>query len=235
MHALPTDGIEAVLFDLDGTLMDTDDQAVERLGRRLRHLGLRDPQRAARWLVMAAETPLNALMTLLDLVGLDRPLSRLSRQLCRWRGVSTSPEFRIIPGVPQMLACLKEHYRLAIVTTRPRCDALAFLGQYGLDGSFEVLVTSESTFRLKPHPAPIRQAIEALGLPPERCLMVGDTTVDMRSARRAGVWALGVLCGFGERRELERAGAHAILESTADLASLLLDERDRIVPCAPTC
>jgi len=51
--------------------------------------------------------------------------------------------------------------------------------------------------------------------------MVGDTTVDVKSARRAGAWAVGVLCGFGEQEELERAGAHAILESTAQFPSLL--------------
>ncbi len=52
--------------------------------------------------------------------------------------------------------------------------------------------------------------------------MVGDTTVDVRSARRAGSWSVAVLCGFGERDELERAGAHLILENTTDLGPLLL-------------
>jgi len=47
--------------------------------------------------------------------------------------------------------------------------------------------------------------------------MVGDTPVDIRAARRAGAWAIGVLCGFGEPRELRRAGAHLILPSTGDL------------------
>jgi phosphoglycolate phosphatase-like HAD superfamily hydrolase len=60
-----------------------------------------------------------------------------------------------------------------------------------------------------------------LGVPVERCAMVGDTTVDVKAARRAGAWAVAVLCGFGEREELERAGAHVILEHTAQLSSLL--------------
>jgi N-acetyl-D-muramate 6-phosphate phosphatase len=50
--------------------------------------------------------------------------------------------------------------------------------------------------------------------------MVGDTTVDILSARRAGAWAIGVLCGFGEERELWRAGAHMVLHTTADLLAL---------------
>jgi phosphoglycolate phosphatase len=52
--------------------------------------------------------------------------------------------------------------------------------------------------------------------------MVGDTTVDVKAARRAGAWSAAVLCGFGERQELERAGAHVVLNSTADLQLLLL-------------
>ncbi|MBL7063321.1 MAG: HAD family hydrolase, partial [Anaerolineae bacterium] len=86
---------------------------------------------------------------------------------------------------------------------------------------FDALVTRESTWRLKPHPAPVRHAARLLGVPVEQCAMVGDTTVDVKSARRAGAWAVGVLCGFGEREELERASAHVVLEHTAQLTSLL--------------
>jgi phosphoglycolate phosphatase len=67
----------------------------------------------------------------------------------------------------------------------------------------------------------VRHAAKQLGVPVERCVMVGDTTVDVKSARRAGAGAVAVLCGFGEREELERAGAHVILEHTSQLTLLL--------------
>jgi phosphoglycolate phosphatase len=51
--------------------------------------------------------------------------------------------------------------------------------------------------------------------------MVGDTRLDVLAARRAGAWSIGVLCGFGQRHELERAGAHVVLVETADLTTLL--------------
>jgi phosphoglycolate phosphatase-like HAD superfamily hydrolase len=54
-------------------------------------------------------------------------------------------------------------------------------------------------------------------VPVERCLMVGDTTADIRAARAAGARSIGVLCGFGQHEELERAGADLILETTGDL------------------
>lgn len=219
--AFDKDTVEAVLFDLDGTLMDTDDQAVERLARRLQKLRWPNPSNAARRFVMTAETPGNAFMTLLDLLGLDAPLKAFSDRLFELRGLHTRENFRIISGVKDMLAALGEHYKLAVVTTRDKGDADAFLDQYDLRDLFEALTTSESTWRLKPHPAPMRHAAKQLGVPVDRCVMVGDTTVDIRSARRAGAWAVAVLCGFGEREELERAGAHLILEHTSQLASLL--------------
>jgi len=219
--AFDTDAVEAVLFDLDGTLMDTDDQAVERLARRLQRLRWRNPSNAARRLVMAAETPGNAFITVLDLLGLDAPLKALSNRLYEWRGLRTRENFRMISGVGDMLPALGERYKLAVVTTRDRRDSEAFLDQYGLRDLFEALATSESTWRLKPHPAPVRYAAKQLGVPVERCVMVGDTTVDVKSGRRAGARAVGVLCGFGEREELERAGAHVILAHTPQLTSLL--------------
>ncbi len=82
-----------------------------------------------------------------------------------------------------------------------------------------MVVTHEDTRRLKPHPGPIRYAAEQLGVAVERCLMVGDTGLDVRAAKAAGACAVGVLCGFGERGDL--AGADLILENTAELGEQL--------------
>ncbi len=218
---LDKDKVEAVLFDLDGTLMDTDDQAVEALARRLQRLRWPHPHRTARRLIMASETPGNVLMTLLDVLGLDAPLAAFTDRLRRWRGLRTRADFHIIAGAEEMLAELNGRYRLAVVTTRGLGEAEPFLVQHDLRGIFDTLVTRESTWRLKPHPAPIRHAARLLEVPVERCVMVGDTTVDVKSARRAGAWAVAVLCGFGEREELERAGAHIVLEHISYLSSLL--------------
>jgi len=218
---LDKDKVEAILFDLDGTLMDTDDQAVEKLTHRLQRLHWPHPHQAARRLIMASETPGNMLMTLVDVLGLDAALMGFTYRLRRWRGLRTQADFRIVTGAEEMLTELKGRYRLAVVTTRGITETEAFLDQHDLGDIFDALVTRESTWRLKPHPAPIRHAAQLLGVPVERCVMVGDTTVDVKAARRAGAWAVAALCGFGEREELERAGAHVILEHTSHLSSLL--------------
>ena len=65
-----------------------------------------------------------------------------------------------------------------------------------------VVISRDDTPHLKPHPTPIRLAAVRLSLLPEQCVMVGDTGVDVRSAKAAGALAVGVLCGFGERQDL---------------------------------
>ena len=60
-----------------------------------------------------------------------------------------------------------------------------------------------------------------MGVKPEECLMIGDTTVDIRAGKSAGAQTVGVLCGFGEEPELRRFGADLILESTSQLADVL--------------
>ncbi|MGD8243913.1 MAG: HAD family hydrolase [Anaerolineae bacterium] len=220
-HALDRWTVDALLFDLDGTLLDSDDQIVERLARRLQRLGWPDPYRGARSLVLVAETPLNGLVTVLDALGLDRHLLGISTRLRGLQGGSVQPDHRLMEGAAEILAELKQRYRLVVVTTRGRDDAQAFLAQHNLGDLFQAVVTRESTRRLKPHPEPICRAARQLGIPVERCVMVGDTTMDVKSARRAGARAVAVLCGFGERRELERAGAHLVLDHVSDLSAVL--------------
>lgn len=216
--------VEAILFDLDGTLMDTDDQAVASLARYLAplaHFFPFAPTSLARRLVMWAETPGNTLMTFFDAVGLDDNIFAIGDTLRRWRGLHPRRDLPLIPGADAILHALSRRYRLAIVTTRGRLDAEAFLIQHTLVHLFDLIITRESTHRLKPHPAPIHFAAQKLGLPPHRCAMVGDTTADIRSAQAAGAWAVAVLSGFGERDELEQAGAHAVLESVAQMKEIL--------------
>lgn len=215
-------GIDAILFDLDGTLIDTDDVAVARLAKRLTWLLGQRSRPVARRLVMSAETPGNAFVMLLDRLGLDERLMGLTDRLRRWRGVYPAGEFHLIPGVEEMLLRLQHHYQIGLVTTRSRYHIDHFLAQFPtIANLIQASCGLQDTYRLKPHPAPVRLAARRLNVPVERCVMVGDTTVDVLSGRRAGAWSVAVLCGFGERPELERAGAHFVLPSTSNLLEIL--------------
>lgn len=213
--------IDAIFFDLDGTLVETDDDAVHTLAHWLRPLRWclprRNETRAARRILMAIEGPSNSLLTFLDRLGLDDELFDLRDRLQRLRGLYTPINFRPVDGVGETLHDLSRRYHLGIVTTRSRNDASTFLAQQGLADIIQVIAGREDTWRLKPHPSPIRFAAEKLNVPAERCLMVGDTTVDILAARSAGARSVAVLSGFGEKEELERAGADLVLRSAREL------------------
>lgn len=217
---LSKDSIDAVLFDLDGTLMETDDHAVARLSVILARLRMSRPEIKARWVVMNAETPVNGLITLADRLGVDQLIAKVMGRNSSGKMISKKPH-PIMEGAGEMLALLKPDFLLGLVTTNSQTEAEAFLAENNLSGMFDVVVSRFTTRRLKPHPEPILYAIHKLGLSPERCLMVGDTTPDMKAAIAAGVIPIGVQCGFGTRDELLKAGAHVVLNHTREVSRLL--------------
>jgi HAD superfamily hydrolase (TIGR01549 family) len=217
--------LKAIFFDLDGTLIDTDDAILEALASRLeRFSGIlpeENPRRFLRRIMLAAEGPMNRVVTLLDMVGLDDNVFSIGDRLRRLRGLAVQGRFLAVEGVVEMIRTLSDSYYLGIITTRSRRDASVFLRQFGLEELFQIVVTREDTRRLKPHPEPIHYAAGLLDLPATECAMVGDTAVDIISAKEAGSYAIGVLCGFGERVDLTMAGADLVLERTAQLQEWL--------------
>lgn len=223
--SLDPDRVEAICFDIDGTLADTDDVYVQRLTRALSFPGFltreETRQKLARQLVMAAETPANAISSLLDRFFLNQTFGGVQNTLHRLRGEKEPRDIMLIPGTRTMLEALAAYYPLAIVTARGERSTENFLRATRLKPLFRCVVTARTCSRAKPHPAPVRWAAKQIEVLPEACVMVGDTTVDIRAGASAGAQTVGVLCGFGQRHELERAGANLILESTTELAEIL--------------
>ena len=218
--------IQALCFDVDGTLSDTDDQFALRAAAYLHPLRFllpnQDALRAARRFVMWAEAPGNLLIGIPDWLGLDAQLAALVDRFNRLHPRSTK-HFLLVPGVREMLDRLKGRYPMAVVSARNEASTLMFLDEFELRSYFDVVVTALTAAHTKPYPDPIFYAAEQMGVKPENCLMVGDTTVDIRAGRAARAQTLGVLCGFGEETELRAKGADQILESTAALSGLLLE------------
>jgi len=213
--------IKALCFDVDGTLSDTDDLYTQKVIRFFPKFLFRDPDRAARRFVMWAEAPGNALLSLTDIIGMDDEIVAFIDWFSRHRKMS-SKKFLLIPGVDEMLARLKGHYPMAVVTARDEKGTMHFLDQFDLAKYFDVIVTGQSAEHTKPYPDPILFAAKRMNVKPEECLMVGDTTVDMRAGKSAGAQTVAVLCGFGEGPELLKMGAGLILKTTSELADLLI-------------
>ncbi|MBM3151664.1 MAG: HAD family hydrolase [Chloroflexi bacterium] len=221
---LDTNRIRLLCFDVDGTLSDTDDMFVQRLEKYLHPLSAllpgEDAHRAARRLVMWSETPGNFLYGIPDSLGLDDEIAAVLEWINR-RRPRPMKHFMLVPGVREMLVTLHKRYPLAVVSARDERSTRVFLDQFELTPLFHTIVTAQTAPHTKPYPDPILFAARALDVLPEDCLMIGDTTVDIRAGRKAGSQTVGVLCGLGEEPELRRCGADVILPSTADLTPLL--------------
>lgn len=213
--------IKALCFDVDGTLSDTDDMYVRKVRPFFPSFLFRDPDHAARRFVMWIESPGNALLGWADTVGIDDEIAVFIDWISKHRK-RPADKFLLVPGVDQALAQLKNHYRMSVVSARDVNGTMRFLEQFNLVSCFDVIVTGQTVSHTKPYPDPILYAAKQMQVRPEECLMIGDTTVDMRAGKSAGAQTVGVLCGFGEEPELRRLGADLILNSTPDLVNTLL-------------
>ncbi len=226
--SLETSRIRALCFDVDGTLRDTDDSFVNRLASLLHPVRYlfknQDPHPFARRLLMAAEEPATLLHHLPDRLEIDHYLARASDWLYRIGLGRQKGPYLLIEGVKEMLGSLSSYYPMAVVSARGQRGTQAFLDYYELTQYFVAVASSQTCRHTKPYPDPILWAADRMGLPPEDCLMIGDTTVDMLAGKAAGAQTVGVLCGFGEEQELRRSGADMILETTPELVQILLKE-----------
>lgn len=212
--------IKALCFDVDGTLSDTDDLYAQKVSPYLPRALFPDPDHTARRLVMWVEAPGNALLGFADKVGVDDEMGAVIDWMSRHQN-HTLKNFLLIPGVDEMLAALKGRYPMSVVSARHEKSTMRFLEQFGLVKYFDAIVTGLSAPRTKPFPDPIFLAAQKMEVKPQECLMIGDTTVDIRAGKSAGAQTVGVLCGFGEEQELRDMGADLILSNTHELAEVL--------------
>jgi len=212
--------IRAWCFDVDGTLSDTDNEYAARVASMLPRLIPGDRRRLARHFVMSAEGPASAALGFADRLHVDDEMVAMLNWAYRARPRSHSRR-RLVPGIKDMLAALSVRYPLAVVSARDDRGTLEFLERFELTEYFSVIVTALTAEHTKPYPDPIDFAARAMGVAASDCVMVGDTTIDIRAASRAGSQSVAVLCGFGHERELRRMGATEILQTTADIPRLL--------------
>jgi len=234
--ALELARVRALCFDVDGTIADTDDRLVAQIAAVLDAIPMvsgRRAERLARQAVMGAETPVHAAYALLDQLGLDAPLSRLRARVkaARKRGFDPAHTRNLeaidevphdmVAGVLEMLRKLAGVYPMCTISTGSAPRVERFLAHYEVDHLFAAVVGAETTRRMKPNPEPLFFAAKAMGVDPSECLMIGDTTIDIRTGVSAGAQTVGVLCGFGTESELRRTGADLILRTTSDLLAVL--------------
>jgi len=212
--------VKALCFDVDGTLSDTDDLYSSHISDFLPSFLFREPEQIARRLVMWAEAPGNALLGMTDTIGLDDEMALVINWIYRNRKWPNK-QFLLVPGVDVLLSQLEGRYPMSVVSSRDEKGTMRFLERFDLVQYFDPVITGLSARRTKPYPDPILLAAQKMGVKAEECLMIGDTTVDIRAGKSAGAQTVGVLCGFGQEDELRRMGADLILPTTSELIHVL--------------
>ncbi len=208
----------ALLFDIDGTLIDTLEAIVASMNRALAEFDVRPLTREE----------------LRPLIGMP-----VARQMDQLRGMQGPVVDRITDryyeffmeqvetGLP-LFAEVKEtlpslHRPMSTMTTRRLYGARRMLEVAGIASSFQAIVGGDEVPRPKPFPDLPLYSGRALGVPPEQCVVVGDAPVDILAGRAARTWTVAAMYGYGTPAAIREAKPHAEIRRFADLPAVLAD------------
>jgi phosphoglycolate phosphatase len=209
--------VKAIIFDLDGTLVDSARDLQSATNAVLAEEGLR-PVRLGEVKSMIGDGVAKLVERAVAATGGD-PM-RLPILIPRFIAVYEANASRhtvAYAGVPETLERLKDlGLKLALVTNKPAKATVAILDALSLRPFFDAVIGGDSLAERKPHPAPVLLALGQLDVRPEAAIMVGDNYHDVQAAGAAGVRAFAVTYGYSHRPHAE-LGAERLIETLPDL------------------
>jgi pyrophosphatase PpaX len=211
--------IRTVLFDLDGTLIDSIELILASYRHTLAAHGR--PQVPDEEWMRGVGTPLRVQLA----KWADSP-EELQALVATYRDFNLANHDQMIrpyPGIAELMRGVRSAgLRTGVVTSKNREGTRRGLGLFGLEQFIEILVCADDVQRPKPHPEPVERAVRQLDADPASTIFVGDSIHDLHSGRGAGVLTGAVLWGPFRREELEPAGPDFWLETPEDLKRLLV-------------
>jgi phosphoglycolate phosphatase len=217
-----------IVFDVDGTLVDSQNFIVEAQKRAFAAVGLPAPNRR-RALAVVGLSLIEAFDVLTEGQGPSERLAEAYREA--WTQLRSEPGFHdpLYPGAEDLLRELagRDGCQLGVATGKSRAGVARLFERQGWSGLFATVQTADDA-PSKPAPDMIFQALAETGASASDCWMIGDTAFDMAMARNAGAHAIGVGWGYHGRDQLLKAGASAIAEDFSALRDILYEE----TPCA---
>lgn len=224
----------AALFDLDGTLLDTLGDLADACNYALRTLHYPEhPESAYRHFVGNGVRMLCLRILPEKLQSDSLALEELLHIYNERYRSHLFDRTRPYPGIPELLTSLRnENIPLAIVSNKPDPFTRSIADQFFL-GLFNEVAGQQGTLT-KPDPTGVNQILSRLGIPPEKALYVGDSGVDMQTARNSHTHGCGVTWGFRDESELRANGAEFIVHTPQELWQLLQNRTGFIATQKPT-
>ncbi|MFD5160106.1 HAD family hydrolase [Streptomyces hawaiiensis] len=211
----------AAVFDVDGTLADTNHLHVVTWWEAFRQAGHQVPMHAVHRAVGLPSTDLIA-----HLLGDDRDTDQ-DAAISAGHKALYGQYFDRLPALPEAGALLRRLHRdgwtVVLATSADGAELSALRRAIDADEAIAATAGADDVDEGKPAPEPVEHALELAGVPARRAVFVGDTVWDMRAGSGAGVRCVGVLCGGVPRADLEEAGADAVYADPAHLLSALGD------------
>ena len=219
-YAIGSAAIEALLFDLDGTLIDSAEDLLVSVDHAFKAAGVEPPGRDQSRALLGA--PLEEMPS-----ELGTPLSseQMEAFLAAFRAhypLHWLENTALYPGARELLEALSGRFRIALVTTKRQEQAVNICGQLSIARFFDHIQGFVAGLRHKPAPDILLAALRELGVEPARAVMIGDTHRDMLAGRAAGCRTIAVAWGCGSAEALSRCSPDAVADSIIGLQRMLL-------------
>lgn len=215
--------IRTMLFDLDGTIMDTNELIIRSFLESLD--GVAEQGLSREHIIPRMGLTLQAQMQ--HFSGLEE----VSHLVSAYREVNLRLHDEYVKSFPYVNEVLKNLHeqgiQIGVVTTKMRLTTEKGLKFVGLYDYIDAIVTVDDVINAKPHPEPVLMAMEQLGADPASTIMVGDSTVDIESAEAAGAVSVGVAWSLKGGQILREAGAQHIIEDMRELYAFAGLEREK--------
>ena len=213
---------KGVLFDLDGTLLDTIADIAASVNIALGRLGFPQHQTQAYRYFVGNGREMMAVRALpeghRDAATVEALLCYIEEEYASHWGDATNP----YAGVPELLDALTSRgISMAVLSNKPHGFTELMISKLLPRWRFEPVVGAMPSVPIKPDPAAALQIVQRLNMQPSDLLYVGDSGVDMMTAVSAGMYAVGALWGFRTADELLSSGAQTLINTPTDLLSLL--------------
>lgn len=205
--------LKALLFDIDGTLVDTFDAILTSMNIAMEEVGA-EPLRREELRPLIGRTVASQLAILRGMSG--RVVDTVHEAYYRHFADLVRTGARLYPGVREALEVLRG-YTMGTITTRRSSVAQLMLQVCQIDKFFTTIVGGDEVTRPKPHPDLVQRSCDSLGVSPREAVAVGDSPVDILAAMAAGARTVAVLYGYGDRGEIEGARPEETIDDIRDL------------------